>query len=142
MDNPPARTLVLLGYPDVYSAGDHVPQILKFKPIGLEGIDDLLIDYMKKKGLNIDDLKLLPQGKGWLLVEFGGKDKDDADAQANQMMAALKQVENAPSMKRYDDKEEEQQVWEIREFGLGRDGACPRHERYPSRLGRCRRPSR
>ena len=41
------------------------------------------------------------------------------------MMAALKQVENAPSMKRYDDKEEEQQVWEIRELGLGATAHVP-----------------
>src|SRR5207244_3664657 len=35
-----ARSLLLLGYPDVYRAGDHVPTIRKYKPIGLEGIDD------------------------------------------------------------------------------------------------------
>ncbi len=125
VDNPQARTLVVLGYPDVYSAGDHVTEILKYKPIGLEGIDDLLIDYMKKKGMNIDDLTLLPKGKGWLLVEFGGRDKADSDAQADQMIAALKNVENAPTAKRYDDEAEEKQVWEIRESGLGATAHVP-----------------
>ncbi len=125
IDNPPARTLVLLGYPDAYSAGDHVPQILQFKPIGLEGIDDLLVGYMKKKGMDVDDLKLLPQGKGWLLVEFGGRDKRDSDNQANQMMEALKKVEHPPSMKRYDDPAEEKQVWQIREDGLGATAHVP-----------------
>src|SRR5437773_3488312 len=43
VDSPPVRSLLVLGYPDVYSAADHVPQILTFKPTGLEGIDDRLI---------------------------------------------------------------------------------------------------
>ncbi len=30
--SPPGRSLLVLGYPDVYSAGDHVPDILKFSP--------------------------------------------------------------------------------------------------------------
>src|SRR5207244_7198567 len=47
--NPRARSLVVLGYPDIYHAGDHVPEIRKYKPIGLEGIDDVLIDAMKLK---------------------------------------------------------------------------------------------
>lgn len=45
--NPPQRSLLTLGYPDAYSAGDHVTQIMEYHPIGLEGIDDLLIKYMK-----------------------------------------------------------------------------------------------
>ena len=53
-------------------AGDHAPEIMKHKPIGLEGIDHKLIGYMKKTGLHPDDIQLLPAGKGWLLVEFGG----------------------------------------------------------------------
>jgi FAD/FMN-containing dehydrogenase len=31
--SPPGRSLVVLGYPDIYKAGDHVPEILKFKPV-------------------------------------------------------------------------------------------------------------
>src|SRR5213078_1407476 len=37
--NPPMRSLLVLGYPDIYHAGDHVPEIRKYKPVGLEGID-------------------------------------------------------------------------------------------------------
>ena len=48
--NPPFRALVVLGYPDVYEAGDHVPEILEAGPVGLEGIDGFLIENMKKKG--------------------------------------------------------------------------------------------
>ena len=50
--DPPYRVLVVLGYPDVYSAGDHVPQIMEHGPIGLEGIDHHLVRFMKLKHLH------------------------------------------------------------------------------------------
>src|SRR6185312_4142336 len=40
--SPPGRSLLVLGYPDVFASADHVTEILKFEPIGLEGIDDKL----------------------------------------------------------------------------------------------------
>lgn len=125
VSSPPKRSLVVLGYPDVFQAGDHVPEILKFNPIGLEGIDDILISYMKSKGMNIDDLKLLPKGKGFLLVEFGGKTKEEADKNAKKLIDRFENDENGPTTKLYDDKEEENQVWEIRESGLGATAHIP-----------------
>jgi len=89
IDRPQARSLLVLGYPDVYSAGDHVPEILEFRPIGLEGLDDRLIDDMKKARIHPENVSLLPDGKGWLLVEFGGNTKGESDAKANAAMAAL-----------------------------------------------------
>ena len=53
--SPPARTLLVLGYPDVYSAGDHIPEVVAAHPIGCEGIDDRLIEYYKKKGEHVKD---------------------------------------------------------------------------------------
>src|SRR6266849_385376 len=50
-----------------------IPRLLKFEPIGLEGVDERLVSDMKAKGLNLENLALLPEGKGWLLVEFGGE---------------------------------------------------------------------
>ncbi len=43
------------------------------KPIGLEGFDDLLVYYERTKGINSEGLALLPEGGGWLMVEFGGQ---------------------------------------------------------------------
>jgi len=39
VDSPPVRSLLVLGYPDVYTAGDHIMEVLAHRPIGLEGID-------------------------------------------------------------------------------------------------------
>jgi FAD/FMN-containing dehydrogenase/Fe-S oxidoreductase len=123
--SPPARSLVVLGYPDIYQAGDHVPEILEFKPIACEAIDAMLVHNMKIKGLHPRDLRLLPEGRGWLLVEFGGEDRKDSDNQARRLMDSLKKHGNAPSMKLYDDPDEEHLVWEIRESGLGATAWVP-----------------
>ncbi len=125
VESPPGRSLLVLGYDSVYEAGDHVPEIMKFEPIGLEGIDDRLVDDMKAVHLHPQDLKLLPDGRGWLLVEFGGKDRDESDAKAHRAMEALKKQANAPSMKLYDDPEVERIIWRVRRSGLGATAHVP-----------------
>ena len=117
--NPKSRTLLVLGYPDVYQAGDHVTEIMAHRPIGLEGMDDRLIEDMRKAGLHRGDVRLLPEGKGWLLVEFGGSSKEEADAAAHVVMDALARGKDAPTMKLVDDAREEALIWKIREAGLG-----------------------
>src|SRR5438876_11457965 len=116
--NPRARSLVVLGYPDIYHAGDHVPEIRKYKPIGLEGIDDVLIDAMKLKRIHPRDLKILPEGKGWLLIECGGNTREEVDAPARGLMAELKPQSNPPATRWVDDPEHANVVWELRDSGL------------------------
>jgi FAD/FMN-containing dehydrogenase len=123
--SPPAKSVLVLGYPDVYEAGDHVAEIMKSNPVGLEGMDDVLVQDMKKKGIHPKDVTLLPEGGGWLLVEFGGQDKDESDAKANALMEHLKTVDNPPSMKLFDDEIEEEHLWKVRESGLGATARIP-----------------
>ncbi len=123
--NPECRSLLVLGYPDVFAAGSHVMEILKHKPIGLEGIDDTLISYMKKKKLHVQDIPLLPEGKGWLLVEFGGETKEEADNKAKKLVKEIQKEDNAPTHILYDNEEEEKKLWEIRESGLGATAWVP-----------------
>ncbi|WP_344979652.1 FAD-binding and (Fe-S)-binding domain-containing protein [Compostibacter hankyongensis] len=119
MEEPPARSLLVLGYPDIFTAGRQVPRVMQHKPIGLEGIDDRLLKDMQEKGLNLEDLELLPEGKGWLLVEFGADTKAQADEAAKQLMEALGKEEKPPVMSLFDDPAQEKMLWEIRESGLG-----------------------
>jgi FAD/FMN-containing dehydrogenase/Fe-S oxidoreductase len=125
LPDPPAKALVVLGYPDVYGAADHVMDVLAYEPIGLEGIDNVLVEDMKKKRLHPQDLKLLPEGAGWLLVEFGAGTKHEADAKAKDLIEGLKKTDSAPSAKLYDDHSQEALVWEIRESGLGATARVP-----------------
>ncbi len=123
--SPPARTLLVLGYPSVYEAADQVMEVREAGPVGLEGIDEYLVENMRRKGLHMGDIKYLPDGKGWLLVEFGGENKIESDAKAIKLMAKLKVRKNAPDMKLYDDVRQEELVWQIRESGLGATAFVP-----------------
>jgi FAD/FMN-containing dehydrogenase/Fe-S oxidoreductase len=125
IESPRARTLLVLGYADVFVAGDHIPEIRSHRPIAIEGMDDLLVEDMKKRGIHPGDAELLPPGGGWLLVEFGGADKEESDARARALMEALKKAPGAPSMKLFDDPAAEQELWKVRESGLGATARVP-----------------
>jgi Fe-S oxidoreductase len=123
--SPPCRSLLVLGFDDDATAGDHVMDVLKHKPVGLEGIDDKLVGYMKKKHLHPEDTQLLPDGGGWLLCEFGGETKAEADAKARACEAEIKKSAKLKGSKLYDDKKQENTIWEIRESGLGATAFVP-----------------
>ena len=58
-------------------------------PIGLEGMDDRLIDDMKRKRpASRSDVELLPEGGGWLLVEFGGETRTRRTSRRARLMDA------------------------------------------------------
>src|SRR5439155_5294205 len=109
--SPAKRVLVVLGYPDIATAGDHVPSINAFEPMGLEAVDDRLVREMKEKDLHPDYLEELPEGRGFLLVEFGGATIEEADAKARRMMDALREAAPRPSMKLVEDPEKEHDLW-------------------------------
>ena len=125
VDSPPVRSLLVLGYPDVYEAGDHVTDILQHHPIGLEGMDDDLVQDMVKMRIHPQDVRLLPAGRGWLLVEFGGQSKQEADDGARACMEALKAKPHPPSMKLFDNPPQEEILWRVRESGLGATAHVP-----------------
>jgi len=60
----PERALLLLGYPTVFAAGDDVPRIREHRPIGTEGIDSALVDYIRRKGMHPGYADILPEGQG------------------------------------------------------------------------------
>ena len=131
VDSPRARSLVIVGYDDASTAADHVPRILEHKPIGLEGVDDILIEDLTLVGLHDENLSLLPEGRGFLLVEFGGESKEESDAKGLALMAELKKERGRSGpmgMKLYDDPEQEKHVWKVREAGLGATAFVPGKE--------------
>jgi FAD/FMN-containing dehydrogenase/Fe-S oxidoreductase len=140
--SPQQRALVGLGYADAFEAADHVPEILQFKPIGLEGFEGAMVDGLRAKGAA--NLELLPQGRGILLVEFGFDEPGLAQSTAEQLMAALKRSPGAPEMRLYSPGETKA-VWKLRESGpraaANIPGTPPRWEGWddasvaPERLG-------
>jgi len=119
VESPPARVLLLIAYPDIYQCADHVPDVMAHKPIGLEGIDDLLVEYTRRRGINSEGLALLPEGGGWLLAEFGADTVVAAEAQALSLVAALNRGSNPPNMRLFTNREQIRRVWEVRESSLG-----------------------
>ena len=119
VESPPERVLLVVSYPDVYQCADRVPDIMAHKPIGLEGVDDLLVEYTRRKGINSEGLSLLPQGGGWLFVEFGANTAEEAEAQAGGLMEALARSATPPNMHLFIDKQLAKKVWEVRESSLG-----------------------
>ena len=126
IDRRPGRVVVMLGYDSIYEAGDHAPEIVPYDPVALEGIDDVLVTNIKKKGgPHRKYLPMLPDGKGYLMVELGEDSKDAAIEKAHRMMEDLKKSGHTPHMKLYTDEEHMEHIWAIRESGLGATAFVP-----------------
>ncbi len=122
--SPQHRRTVLLGYPDVFTAADHVPVILqRCKPIGLEGFDDQLIKNMIAKSRLAAERQLLPDGRAWLYIEFG---QDDPDAAMTEARQALEDLADGPQIdaRVIADKLDQVSVWKVRESAVG-DSRAP-----------------
>jgi FAD/FMN-containing dehydrogenase/Fe-S oxidoreductase len=123
--SPQFRTLVVAGYEDIFTAADEIPYILEHQPIALEGLDELLVDAMRKKHLHPQNLTLLPEGRAWLMIEFGGASREEADGRANSLIDGVRSRNIVPSTKLFDDPREERIVWRIRESALGATARVP-----------------
>ncbi len=124
VESPPQRVLLVAAYPDIYQCADHVPEIMEHKPIGLEGFDDLLVYYERVKGMNSEGLALLPEGGGWLMIEFGGETLSEAESQALRLIDALNRSATPPKVQLYSGSRAKR-VWEIRESSLGATSHVP-----------------
>jgi FAD/FMN-containing dehydrogenase/Fe-S oxidoreductase len=140
--SPQHRSLVGLGYRDIYEAADQVPEISELNPIGLEGFEGVMVESLRKKGA--PNVELMPDGGGYLLVEFGADDAAAADAAAARLVEKLRRLPTAPNMRVYT-RAEAKAVWRIREAGpraaISVPGAPPRYEGWddsavpPAQLG-------
>ena len=133
IDSPPHRAILVIGYPDLFRAGDNAAPIRKYGPIGLESLQAHVIENMKRKGKAVPGAKLLPQGDTWLIVEFGGATADEARERAlearNEIEAHLK---GHLAMKVIDDPAEQHHVWQIREAGVGASRVPNAEDAWPS----------
>jgi FAD/FMN-containing dehydrogenase/Fe-S oxidoreductase len=116
--SPPHRVLTALGFPDAFLAADAVPQALEHSPIGLEGMDDLLVSFMRRKNLAVENVGLLPKGGGFLLVEMGAWTPEEAQSKAEALVKAAQAWPVIPSARIYG-ADEAKRVWSVRESALG-----------------------
>ena len=114
--SPQHRVLLLLGFADIYQAGDVVPQVLAARPIACEGLDEKIIGGLRERRLKLEDVALLPRGKAWLMCEFGADSAAEALAQARSLEAALGGRSDV-SHWLIEDKTMIGRMWTIRETG-------------------------
>jgi FAD/FMN-containing dehydrogenase/Fe-S oxidoreductase len=122
--SPPYRVLTALAFDDPFLAADVVPRVLEFGPIGLEGFDGLLVDFMLRKNLAVNDVKLLPPGGGFLLVEMGAWNAEEARSKAEALAAAAQGWPGTPRARIYN-HEDAESVWKVRESALGATVCVP-----------------
>jgi len=122
--SPPFRVLTALSFADAFLAADAVPRVLEFGPIGLEGFDGLLLDFMRRKNLAVNDVSLLPEGGGFLLVEMGAWDAAEAQSKAEALARAVQTWPEAPVARIYN-AADAARVWHVRESALGATAFVP-----------------
>ncbi len=125
--SPPKRCVAVIGFPDIYQAGDAAAFVRDHGPIGLEAMDEKLIQFMRDKHADMSSVKILPEGCGWLIAEFGGDTEKEAADKAKALEAAFKKRPNPPNIKVAENEHEQQLIWKAREAGLGSTAFVPHH---------------
>lgn len=123
--SPPSRTLVVLGFSDIFAASDRVMEVMEHGPIGLEGMDDRVAGYIRAKGLSPDGLALLPEGGGWFMVEFGGESPAESVDRAGHMVDHLTRGMHASGARVCTNPYEKSLVATLRESGFGASSYVP-----------------
>jgi FAD/FMN-containing dehydrogenase/Fe-S oxidoreductase len=147
VDLPKHKALVVLGYPDIAEAGDVVPLVVRHSPSLLEGLDDTLISLEREEHLPEEALNQLPEGSGWLMIEFNGDTQQEADDRAQALIDDVNGDGDHPKphVAYTEDPKVEERLQEVREAGLGATAYPPgKHETHegwedaavpPDRLG-------
>ncbi|MFT4187679.1 MAG: FAD-linked oxidase C-terminal domain-containing protein [Aeromicrobium sp.] len=106
--------LVVLGYPSMAEAADHVPAVLPFEPVACEGLGARIVEvYTGAKGPSA--VPEMPRGGGFLYVELAGDDPARLAAQADEVVAAAGALDH----RHVTNPAEQAVLWRIREEGAG-----------------------
>jgi FAD/FMN-containing dehydrogenase/Fe-S oxidoreductase len=133
------RTLVVVGYPELADAAEHCSEIVeRWRPIGLEALDEELIADQATQHMHVSDIQELPEdgSRAWLLVQFGADSEEESVGQAREFARWL------VSDKGYDEERilvmesaqeggPSQDIWEIREGGLGSTAFARGEDNWP-----------
>ncbi|MFH8384049.1 FAD-binding and (Fe-S)-binding domain-containing protein [Kitasatospora sp. NPDC018058] len=118
VEEPPARALVVAGYPDEGAAADAVPALLPLGPLTAEGMAADLITALLAAGPRPPALDRLPAGECWLFLETGGATAVEAYQAARRLADAVRREPSA-AVALVTDPVEQRQLWAVREAGAG-----------------------
>ncbi|OZC87163.1 FAD-binding oxidoreductase [Rhodococcus sp. 06-412-2C] len=117
---PAHRVLVVLGYPDIASAGDASPAVLVFGPTACEGIDSRIVDVVRdRKGSSA--VPPLPRGAAWLFVEVVGESLSETVDSAHRVGRSCGALDSLVVT----DSAQADALWRIRADGAGLAGRSP-----------------
>lgn len=114
---PKQVQLLVLGFTDIYLAGDTVPKILPFKPIAMEGLDWGIVGGLLERKLKQDEIALLPQGKAWLIIELSADTVEGLTDLCQRFRQDMEVLADVSSYKEVD-ASDAARVWSIRELGV------------------------
>jgi Fe-S oxidoreductase/FAD/FMN-containing dehydrogenase len=114
----PAATLLALGYDDVVDAAEDVPEILRWRPTAVEGMDSAIVATMRARR-GSGSVTGLPDGSAWLYVELDGEDEADVAVRAGQLLDTLKARGRMLDGRVVDDEAQRRSLWRVREDGAG-----------------------
>lgn len=124
---PKHKAMALVGFQDIAAAGDHVARMNEFSPHALEGMDVTLFQHMHEKGLNPHSQEeLFPNGSAWLVAEFGGETREQAQRSAQECVDGMKRSsERVTGADATADPHVMQEINQMREAGLGVTSKIP-----------------
>ena len=117
VSEPAHRVLAVLGYPDMATAADAAPEILRHQPAACEGLDSRIVDVVRARRGEAA-VPALPRGAGWLFVEVTASTETAAVSLAHQVVSAGAALAGTV----VSDPEHAAALWRIREDGAGLAG--------------------
>jgi FAD/FMN-containing dehydrogenase/Fe-S oxidoreductase len=118
VDVPAAALLVCLGYRDVVAAATDVPEILKFSPTAVEGIDEVIVQTVRDRR-GEQAVGPLPAGSAYLYVDLDGSSPADVQAKAAKLLGVLRLRGNLVDGVAVPDPVDRAKLWRVREDGAG-----------------------
>ncbi|GLP69078.1 lactate dehydrogenase [Streptomyces sp. TUS-ST3] len=113
-----ASALLTLGYDDVVDAAEDVPEILRWNPTAVEGMDEAIVATMRARR-GPDSVTGLPQGRAWLYVELDGDDQATVDTRAAELLDVLTAQGRTTGGRVVESAAERRSLWRVREDGAG-----------------------
>jgi len=120
---PNAVAMVILGFEDVFRAADQMWWILPHRPEALEGFDDKLPEFARRR--SYPGVKFLPNGHAFLIAELGGASEDEARERAERLIRDARIKQTCTGAAYVKSASEQAAVWRIRESGLGSGAYFP-----------------
>lgn len=119
--DPPATCLAVLGFPDIYAAGDVAHLLKGLGAVAAEGIDSRIVNVVRTRR-GPQAVPDLPRGAAWMLVEVPGEDEAAARAAAERV---CREIEHTDALV-VTDPAHARALWKIREDGAGLSARSPR----------------